>query len=278
MRHYLQTLRKDLSYGLRVLGRSPGFAAAAVLSLALGIGANTAVFSVAAAFLLKPLPYLNSTDLTMIMEMAPKHDDFWHQVAPANFLDWQNQNRSFHVLASSEWNDMSIPGVGVPERVQGFLVSANFFRALGVDPALGRGFLAGEDQAGRENVAVLSYGLWQRRFGSDPGLVGRSIQLDEKSYSVIGVMPKDFDFPMTAELWTPLAMDGRERAMMARHYLEVLGRLKPGVTISQARAEMETISRRLEAAYPDSNKGWGVRVMPIREYVLSDLTRQYTLM
>src|SRR5262249_60681226 len=136
----------------------------------------------------------NSTDLTMIMEMAPKHDDFWNQVAPANFLDWQNQNTSFQEMAASEWNDMNITGVGEPERVQGFLVSANFFRALGVDPALGRGFLAGEDQAGRENVAVLSYGLWHRRFGSDPPVARRSIQRDVKKYTVIRGMPKDSPF------------------------------------------------------------------------------------
>src|SRR5215467_11905971 len=175
MRHHLQTLHKDLSYGLRVLRRSPGFAAAAILSLALGIGANTAIFSVADAFLLKPLPYVDANNLVMALEMAPKQDQFWNEVAPANYLDWRNQSTSFQEMAASEWDDVNITGVGEPERVQGFLVSANFFRALGVDPALGRGFLAGEDQAGRENVAVLSYGLWQRRFGSDPGLVGRSI-------------------------------------------------------------------------------------------------------
>jgi putative ABC transport system permease protein len=278
MRHYLQTLHKDLGYSLRVLRRSPGFAAAAVLSLALGIGTNTAIFSVADAFLLKPLPYMDARDLTVITEMAPKQDDFSNNVAPANFLDWQNQSTSFQAMAASEWMDMNLTGAGEPDRVQGFLVSANFFRALGVDPALGRGFLADEDQSGRDNVAILSHGLWERRFGSDPGMVGKDVELDGKKYAVVGIMPRDFDFPMTAEVWTPLVMDGKERAIRTRHYLDIVGRLKPGVTISQAGAEMQTISERLEAAYPDTNKGWRTRVMPIRDYVLSDLTRQYTLM
>src|SRR5262249_33045326 len=150
----------------RLLGRSPGFAVAAVMSLALGIGANTAIFSVADAFLLKPLPYLDASGLTMVMEMAPKQNEFWNEVAPANFIDWRNQNTSFEEMAASEWNDMSLTGVGEPERIQGFLVSANFFRALKVGPALGRGFLPEEEQIGRNNVAMLSHGLWQRRFGS----------------------------------------------------------------------------------------------------------------
>jgi putative ABC transport system permease protein len=278
MRHYLQTLYKDLSYSLRVLGRSPGYAAAAVLSLALGIGTNTAIFSVADAFLLKPLPYMDARDLTVITEMAPKQDDFSNNVAPANFLDWQNQSTSFQEMAASEWMDMNLTGAGEPDRVQGFLVSANFFRALGVDPALGRGFLPDEDQSGRDNVAILSHGLWERRFGSDPGMVGKDVELDGKKYAVVGIMPKDFDFPMTAEVWTPLVMDGKERAIRTRHYLDIVARLKPGVTISQAGAEMQTISERLEAAYPDTNKGWRARIQPIRDYVLSDLTRQYTLM
>ncbi|HKF55352.1 MAG TPA: ABC transporter permease, partial [Blastocatellia bacterium] len=278
MRHHLQTLQKDLSYGLRVLRRSPGFAAAAVLSLALGIGTNTAIFSVADAFLLKPLPYMDAHDLTVISEMAPKQDQFPNNVAPANFLDWRDQSSSFQEMAASEWMDMNLTGAGEPERVQGFLVSANFFRAVGVDPGAGRGFLPGEDGAGRDNVAILSYGLWQRRFGSDSGMVGKDVELDGKKYAVVGIMPRDFDYPVTAEVWTPLVMDGKERAIRDKHYLEIVGRLKPGVEISQASAEIQTISKRLEATYPDTNKGWGARVMPIREYVLSDLTRQYTLM
>jgi putative ABC transport system permease protein len=278
MKHYLQTLYKDLRYGLRVLGRSPGFTAAAVLSLALGIGTNTAIFSVADAFLLKPLPYMDARDLAVISEVAPKQDVFPNNVAPANFLDWQNQTTSFQEMAASEWMDMNLTGAGEPERVQGFLVSANFFRAVGVDPAAGRGFLQGEDGAGRDNVAILSYGLWQRRFGSDSGMVGKDIELDGKKYAVVGIMPRDFDYPVTAEVWTPLVMDSKERAIRDKHYLEIVGRLKPGVEISQASAEVQTIAKRLEATYPDTNKGWGARVMPIREYVLSDLTRQYTLM
>jgi putative ABC transport system permease protein len=278
MRHHLQTLRKDLGYGLRVLGRSPGFTAVAVLSLALGIGANTAVFSVADAFLLKPLPYLEAAGLVTAMEMAPKQDEFWNEVAPANFLAWRNQSTSFQELAASEWDDVNLTGADEPERVQGFLVTANFFRAISVDPAIGRAFLPDEDQIGRNGVVLLSHKLWQRRFGSDPTIVGKTIEVDQKSCTVIGVMPRDFDFPVTAELWRPLAMDAKESALRDRHYLEVVGRLKPGVTLAQARAEIQTISRRLESSYPDTNKGWGVRVMPIREFVLSNLTRQYTLM
>src|SRR5262249_14947390 len=184
---FWQTLQKDLGYGLRVLGRSPGFAVTAVLSLAVGIGANTAIFSVADAFLLKPLPYLDANGLTMVLEMAPKQTDFWDEVAPANFIDWRNQSTSFEEMAASEWNDISLTGAGEPERIQGFLVSANFFRALEVGPALGRGFLPEEEQIGRNHVAMLSYGLWQRRFGSDPDLVGKTVELDQKSYTVFGI-------------------------------------------------------------------------------------------
>jgi putative ABC transport system permease protein len=278
MRHYLPTLCKDFAYGLRLLGRSPGFTAAAVLSLALGIGANTAVFSVADAFLLKPLPYLDASGLVVAMEMAPRQDQFWNDVAPANFIDWSSQSTSFQEMAADEWDDVNLTSAGEPERVQGFLVSANFFRTLAVDPALGRGFLPEEDQIGRNGVVILSNKLWQRRFGSDPDLVGKNIEIDQKSCTVVGIMPKDFDFPVTAELWRPLAMDAKESAVRSRHYLEVVGRLKTAVSIEQARAEIQTISRRLESAYPDTNKGWGVRVMPIRDFVLSNLTRQYTLM
>ena len=274
----MQTLLQDLRFGTRLLLKRPGFTVAAVIALALGIGATTSIFSVADAFLLKPLPYLDASRLVMLLEVSPKQDNDWNNVAPGNFIDWHSQSTSFDGMSAIEWADVNLTGEGDPQKVQGFLASASFFDTLEVQPVMGRGFLPEEEQPGKDRVTVLSHGLWDRRFGSDPAILGKQVQLDGKSFTVVGVMAKDFDFPMTAELWMPLAMEAKEKTLRTVHSLQILARLKPGVQISQARAEMQTITRRLEDAYPESNKGWGVRVMSIGEFVSGQLTRQYTLM
>jgi len=234
--------------------KSPGYTAVIVLALALGIGVNTAIFSVADAFLLKPVPFLDADRLVMVLEKKPNDGDDWSSVANANYFDWKNQSQSFEQLAAYDWADVNITGGDHPEQVQGFLVTPNFFDALSVKPAIGRTFLPEEDQRGREQVVVLSNGLWERRFGSDPDLIGKTVSLNAKKCTVAGIMPKGFDFPMTAELWMPLAMDAKQRDIRDSHDLEVVGRLNAGTSTSQARAEMETIFRRLERSYPQTYK------------------------
>ncbi len=274
----METLRQDLRYALRRMLKSPGYTAVIVVALALGIGVNTAIFSVADAFLLKPVPFLDADRLVMVLEKRPNAGDDWSSVANANYLDWKSQSQSFEHLAAYDGFDANITGGDHPEQVQGFLVTANFFEALAVKPAMGRTFLPEEDQRGHEQVVVLSHGLWERRFGSDPDLIGKTVSLNAKKCVVAGIMPKGFDFPMTTELWMPLAMDPKQRDIRDSHELEVVGRLNPGTSTLQARAEMEAIAGRLEQTYPQTNKGWGVWVKPIREHVTGDLTRQYTLM
>ena len=274
----MQTLLQDVRYGLRLLLKRPAFTAAAVIALALGIGATTAMFSIADAFLLKPLPYLDSNRLTMLVETTPKGDAFWSQVSPADFLDWRKESSSFDGMAAFSWDNLNLTGNGDPEKIQGFAVSANFFDVVGVKPVVGRAFLPEEEQPGREHTAILSYGLWQRRFASDPGILGKALQLDGKSFTIVGVSPRNFDFPMTAEIWVPLAMDPKQKTLRSEHYLTIAGRLKSGTSIASARAEMQTIAHRQQDAYPETNKGRDVRVLSIREFVSGALTRQYTIM
>ena len=274
----METLRQDLRYALRRVRKSPGYTAVIVVALALGIGANTAIFSVADAFLLKPIPFLDTDRLVVVLERQANAGDAWTSVANANFFDWKSQSQSFEQMAAYDWADVNITGSDHPEQVQGFLVTANFFDTLAVKPAMGRTFLPEEDQRGHGQVVVLSHGLWERRFGSDPDLIGKTVSLNSKKCAVAGIMPKGFDFPMTAELWMPLALDAKQRDIRDSHDLEVVGRLNPGTSTEQARAEMEAIAGRLEQAYPQTNKGWGVWVKPIHEHVIGALTRQYTIM
>jgi putative ABC transport system permease protein len=275
----MQRLLQDLRFGFRLLLKRPVVTVAAVVALALGIGATTAMFSLADAFLLKPVPFLDSNRLTILVQSAPNQDNlFWSGVSPANFLDWQQQSSSFDGMAAFGGRNLNITGNGDPEQLQGFVVSANFFDVLGVNPAMGRGFVQSEDQPGSDRVAVLSYSFWERRFGADPGIVGKTIQLDGNSYGVAGVTPKNFDFPMSAEVWIPLTMNAVEKNRRDAHYLTIVGHLKEGVSEVGAAAELGTIGQREATAYPETDKGWGARVLTLREFVSGSLTRQYTLM
>jgi putative ABC transport system permease protein len=215
----------------------------------------------------------------MALEQHEKRKGEWNIVAPANYLDWKAQNTVFQGMCFYRWGAANLTSAtSDPERVQSFLVSTDFFEVLGVKPALGRAFLPDEEQPGREDVAILGYGLWQRRFAADPGIVGSTLQLDGRTYKVVGVMPKDFVFPMTAELWMPFAFTSQDRTQRQARMLFPVARLKPGVTQSQAVAEMEGIARRLQAQYPNSNKFWGSKLTPLHEFMIGDLTAQYTLM
>ena len=275
----MTTFLQDLRYSLRMLRKNPSFTAIAALTLALGIGANTAIFSVADALLWKPVALPDIDRLTMAFEQHEKHKGDWNTVAPANYLDWKAQNTVFQGICFYRWGAANLTSAtGDPERVQSFLVSADFFDVLGVKPALGRAFLPEEEQPGREDVAILGYGLWQRRFAADTGIVGATVQLDSRTYKVIGVMPKDFVFPLTAELWMPLAFTSQDRTQRQFKMLFPVARLKPGVTQARAVAEMESIAGRLQQQYPNSNKFWSATLIPLHKFMIGDLTEQYTLM
>jgi len=273
-------LIQDVRYGLRMLAKNPGFTAVAVLTLALGIGANTAIFSVVNAVLVRPLPYRDPGRLAQVNEtILPSPSDpygrRWFAVAPGNFLDWKQQNRVFEEMAVLTWLlDATLSG-GVPETIQAQRVSANFFPLLGVQPVLGRTFSAEEDRPGGEPVVVLSHELWQRRFGSDPSIVGRSLTLDGKSHTMIGVMPKGFRFfpryaARDAHLWLPCPFENDPPNERDIHRLQSIARLKPGVSIEQAQAEMDTIAYHLALAYPKSNVGLGVNVVPLHLGLVED--------
>ncbi|HEX8140372.1 MAG TPA: ABC transporter permease [Pyrinomonadaceae bacterium] len=263
----MSTLWQDLRYGLRMLRKNPGFAVVAVIALSLGIGANAAIFSVVNAVLLRSLPYDDPDRLVVLREnKPPQFPEF--SVAPGNFIDWQKQNTVFEKLAAVRGFPYNLVDAGSePERLRGARVSAGLFEMLGARPAQGRTFLAEEDQPGHDAVAILSHSLWQRRFGGDPNIVGRSISLNASSYTVIGIMPPTFQFPdRETEIWTPVAFDEKQAQQHGGHYISVVGRLKPGVTLAQAQTEMSAIAARLAQAYPDTNTGWGVSLFSMQEY------------
>ena len=265
----LDTLLQDLRFGARVLARHKGFTAVAVLTLALGIGANTAIFSVVNAVLLRPLPYENSHELVQIWGTQPQLDTA--PMSPANFLDWREQNRVFERVAAYTGQNFNLSGVDEPERIRATRVSADLFELLRVRPKLGRAFLAEEDQYGGHRVVILSHALWQRRFGANPEILGKTLTLNDQSYVVVGVMPPDFSFPRTTtEMWTPIAFSPGERGTRNTNYISVLARLKPGVTLEQARSEMEALARRQQEQYPEANTGIGVKLISYKEQVVGN--------
>ena len=239
----MNTLIQDIRYGLRGLWRQPGFTLIAVLSLALGIGANTAMFSLVNAVLLKPLQFAEPDRLVVLWEDNPSIDAGHDDVAVANFVDWKTQNKVFDDMAALSFRSFNITGDGEPEKVMAYGATANFFPLLGATPALGRNFLPEEDQPGGAKVAILSYGLWQRRYGADRGILGRNILLNGQKHTVIGVMPADFRYlyAFTA-MWVPAAFSAEELTKRDNQNLNVVARLKPGVTVEQAQADIGTIT------------------------------------
>ncbi len=266
-------LLQDLKYGLRMLGKNPGFTAVAVVTLALGIGANTAIVSVVNAVLLHSLPYKDPSHLVMIWETYREFPKVWPSVP--NFIDWREQNDVFDAVGAYRiGSGFTVTGQGGPERIQGTFISSNLFSLLGVKASLGRTFVAAEDKPGAEPIVVLSHRLWQRSFGSDGRVIGRSIALDGKSYTVVGVMPPGFMFPDWAELWMPLGQMGKdELTSRVYHPLEVVARLKAGVTLDEAQAQMRTIAGRLDREYPKTNGGWGVTLIPLRQELLGSVVQ-----
>jgi putative ABC transport system permease protein len=250
-----------------MLGKSPGFTAMAVLALALGIGANSAIFSVVNTVLLRPLPYKDPDRLVMVWYHVPQKGLKQFSASPLDFIDWRDQSQVFEQMAAFDSLSFNLTGKEEPERIEGARVSASLFPLLGVKAALGRTFLAEEEQPGHERVVILSHGLWQRRFGADPGFIGQTLTLNGSSYTVVGILPASFKFPDKEELWTPLAFNPEQLIESARggRSLLVIGRLKPAVTLRQGQTEMSTIARRLEQRYPVTNTGWGIHLVPLHE-------------
>jgi putative ABC transport system permease protein len=267
-------LAQDVRYALRQVRKSSGFAAVAVLTLALGIGANTAIFSVVNAVLLRPLAYKDAERLVRVWHVPPSKSFPGipiFTVSAANYIDWRSQNHVFDEMAIYSYRGFSLTGGDQPQKVDAGAVSSSFFPTLGVEPLLGRVFLPEEDHPGRGNVVVLSHKFWQEQFGSNREIVGRQIHLDGQSYLVAGVMPAEFRMPDFADLWTPMAWTDRERAVRGEHHSVVIARLKRGVDLKQAQAEMNTISSRLEQQYPEDDKGWGAVVRPLHADMVGDV-------
>ncbi|HEY0170245.1 MAG TPA: ABC transporter permease, partial [Pyrinomonadaceae bacterium] len=263
---------QDLRYGVRVLWKNPGFTAVAVIALALGIGANSAIFSVVNAVLLRPLPYKDPDRLVMVWEENAKSGYPKDTPAAANFVDWRGQNQVFEGMAAVAEQDFNLTGAGEPERLSGRSVSAELFPLLGVAPHAGRVFTPEEDRPGANRVVVISHGLWQRRFGADQGVLGKTLILNGEAHTVVGVMPAHFQFPSRLdELWVPIAFTPQQAANRGRHYLEVVARLKPGVALERAQAEMSTIAARLQQQYPEQNTNLGAAVEPMHEHLVGDI-------
>jgi putative ABC transport system permease protein len=268
----MNSLFKDLRYGIRVLAKNPGSTLVAVLALALGIGANSAIFSVVNAVLLRPLRYKDPAHLVVIWETKLSKGIFQESVSPPDYRDWIEHQRVFDQVAALRAQPAVLTGGQLPERVETALVSPSAFELLGVKAALGRTFISEEDQPGRNHVAVLSYGLWQRRFGGDSGVLGKSVIVDGNSFSIVGVTPRDFRLLDTpSELWTPYTLDAKELSQRGFHTLRVIGHLKSGVSQEQAAAEMRSIARRIEEQYADTNSGWSTKIVALRDQLVGDI-------
>jgi predicted permease len=270
----IENVFADIRYAIRGCLKKPGFTSVAILTLALGIGANTAIFSVVHAVLLEPLPYRDPDRLVHIWHVPPQSSFpgmTRFAVSAANFLDWQKQNHVFAEMALASGGAFEMTGEGKPETIIASTVTHNFFSILGVEPISGRVFVQEEDRPGRNMQIILSYKLWQSRFGSDPNAVGRTITLDGAPYLVVGVMGPKMTKPEFAQAWIPLGLTAEEAAVRGEHHFFSIARLTPGVTIAQAQAEMNAISRRLEQTYPADDKGWGASVISMRDELVGDV-------
>jgi len=273
---FFESLAQDLRYGLRMLRKSPGFTAVAVLPLALGIGANTAIFSVVYAVVLKPLPYANSEQLFNVFEVQPQQGVRGTGWSYANFAELREQNSVFSEMTGSQHHQLTLTGRDEPSVVNTSVVTAELFSAFGEKPLAGRVFFSDDGKPGAPPVVILSENLWRGSFGADPSLIGSSINLDKRSYTVIGIMPSAFRFPQLTEseqLWIPLVQDPLFGSWMERrggHWLQVTGRLKPGVSVTQAQTELDGIGARLAKTFPAENNGWAIRMVPLQEMIVEN--------
>lgn len=270
----MESLIKDIRYGVRSLLKHPGFTCIAVLTLALGIGANTAIFSVVNAVLLRMLPFREPDRLVMVWEDASLAGFPRNTPAPANYADWKSQNQVFEEMAALDQRSFNLTGDGEPEKIEANGVTANFFGLLGIKPILGRVILPEEDKPEANKVVMLSYSLWQQRYGGDRGVVGRELLLNGEKYTVVGVMPAGFQFMESRiGLWVPIAFTSETLTQRGSHYLIVVARTKPGVTLAQANADIHTIQQRIARDHPDQAGRLSAFVMPLREQLAGDVRR-----
>ena len=274
----MRTVAADFRYAVRVLSRTPSFAIAVVAVLALGIGANTAIFTIVNAVLIRPLPFERPDELVRLFHEPPQSafpGIHRFSVSPANFYDWQRDAQAFETMALYRFRQFTLTGSGEPRAIVAAAVGSGFFRVVRTPPLLGRVFLDEEDSPSRSHVAVLSEGFWKSHFGAARDVGGRTVTLDGEAYTIVGVMPARFSlasWSVTArDLWVPLGYTDAQRAVRDNHNDQVIARLAPGVTVARAQSEMDVISRRLEAQYPQANAGWGATVVSLREVLVGDV-------
>lgn len=278
----MNRLKQDLRYAIRTLRNKPGFTLIAILTLALGIGANTAIFSVVNAVVLRPLPYAEPDRLMTLWETMPGSDQ--RSVAPGNFVDWRTQNKTFQDMAATFYANFNLTSDGEPDRIDGATITSNLMSVLGASAQLGRTFQPDDDEHQDRSVALISDGLWKRRFGADQSVVGRSITIDETPHTIVGVMSRGFQFPARSDLWVLGRNRGAVPASLISqlptndwvherdaHFIRVIGRLRPGVTLSQAQSDIAGITRRMEQEFPQSNGGLGSNVVPLHAQVVGDV-------
>src|ERR1044072_1492171 len=250
------TLFQDLSFAARMLWKNPGFTAVAVLAVALGVGANTTIFSVVNALLLRPFAYETTQRVVMVWERGIDQTNNRNSVAPANYLDWRDQTKVFEELAAYGIQHFSLNEGEQPERVPGARVTPSLFRVLAARAERGRTFTEEEGRPGADEVVLIKHSLWRERFGADPDIVGRSVRIDNRPRTVVGVLPDEFDFPLNAcEVWAPLTFNSEEAQSRGNHYLQVVGLMRPGVSVAQADAEVRAVAERARTLYPDTNGG-----------------------
>jgi putative ABC transport system permease protein len=265
---------EDLRYSLRVLARSPSVTLVAVVGLALGIGANSAIFTAMNAVLLRPLPYKKSDQLVLLWQVNRRTGDREIKVSAPDYIDWREQNSVFQDIATFNANSglgLNLSGAGHPARISATSVTGNLFSVLGVTPALGRSFLPDEERPGPAPVCILSDDLWKRRFGSDSKIIGKAVTLNGEMWTVVGVMPAGFRFPQSVDLWVPAMVRSTARTKRAQHYLGVIARLKPGLSLDHAQAELASLARRMELQYPETNAGLGIRLVPLGTQITENI-------
>jgi putative ABC transport system permease protein len=269
---------QDIRFALRMLGKHRFTTLVLILALALGIGANTAIFSVAEGLLLRQIPVPHLDRLAALVDSRPEQNMYQNSIAPATFFEWKTQLQSYDDVGAYYWDEINLSGDGDPQKVQAFGVTSNFFHLLEVNPVIGRSFLPEEEELGKDHEIILSHGLWERRYGSDPHILGKTVRVDGLPHAVIGVMDKGFTFPFPAEAWVPLGLTAAQIHSRDSRFLWGVGHLRPGASLSQSASELQAIQQRQAAAYPDSYKGWKSKVMPLGEFTTGDITRQYMLL
>ncbi|HEV2489586.1 MAG TPA: ABC transporter permease [Candidatus Acidoferrales bacterium] len=274
---WLENLLQDIRFGLRMLRKSPGFTAVAVLTLALGIGANTAIFSVIDAVLIRPLPFQDPDRVVQILETAAGLP--YVSASGEDYFDWESQNHTLEASSITTWTqDYNASGAGQPERVTAIRAEANFFSVIGAQPLIGRGFAPGEDQEGKDHVAVVSYGFWQRHFAGNADALGKSLELNSQPYIIVGVMPRWFNYPQATDVWIPIDKTVKGTSARGNYSFRVIGRLKPRVSVEQAQADLSAISSRLTQLYPDTNKDRSARVVPLKTRITQDSRPQLLIL